>query len=202
MIELLIADGLIGATQFSRQMGWRQTGAQTFVRGTAPAGEGIVHYIAFEEQMAGLKKAVLHVGPFTNLPESRARRRHLISIAENRGIHVIPYDTSISPPEPMRMCLICGSTTPCMWREDLQPGEPGVPCTFDMTYNQLFHELRKVKKENVQLREQFTAIESAVEQIQGRIEQTQRQLDELRQQLKAYRRPEPEPHVAHRRAGS
>lgn len=29
------------------------------------------------------------------------------------------------------ICLICGATEPCMTEADLNPGDPGVPCTFD-----------------------------------------------------------------------
>lgn len=29
------------------------------------------------------------------------------------------------------VCLICGAHEPCMAEEDLGPGDPGTPCTFD-----------------------------------------------------------------------
>ena len=35
-------------------------------------------------------------------------------------------------------CCICGASAPCMQESDLQPGDPGIPCTFDPTAQQLY----------------------------------------------------------------
>lgn len=39
------------------------------------------------------------------------------------------------------ICLNCGRETPCMTEADLKPGDPGTPCTFDMTYPQMIEYL-------------------------------------------------------------
>lgn len=199
MIELLIADSLAGAMQFAKSMGWEMARTDVFLR---PPHGALVHHIREPEQMFGLRKAVLHVGPFAGTREAVAARRHLLNIAEARGVHIIPYALDDSPPEPLRFCLICGATTPCMWPEDLQPSEPGVPCTFDPTFPQIVQRLRTVEKENVQLRERLANQDTNLEQIESRLHQLQEQIDELRIQVKAYRRPGEGPTIVHRRAGS
>lgn len=40
------------------------------------------------------------------------------------------------------ICLNCGRETPCITEADLRPGDPGVPCTFDLTYPQMIERLR------------------------------------------------------------
>ena len=35
-------------------------------------------------------------------------------------------------------CCICGASEPCMQESDLKPGDPGTPCTFDPTAQQLY----------------------------------------------------------------
>lgn len=41
------------------------------------------------------------------------------------------------------ICLNCGRETPCITEADLRPGDPGVPCTFDLTYPQMIERLRR-----------------------------------------------------------
>lgn len=40
------------------------------------------------------------------------------------------------------ICYVCGRETPCITEADLRPGDPGVPCTFDLTYPQMIERLR------------------------------------------------------------
>lgn len=40
------------------------------------------------------------------------------------------------------ICLNCGRETPCITEADLRPGDPGVPCTWDLTYPQMIERLR------------------------------------------------------------
>ena len=61
------------------------------------------------------------------------------------------------------ICLICGRNEPCMTEADLQPGDPGIPCTFDPTPRELFDDNKRVRQlwkraeaERDRLREQIT----------------------------------------------
>jgi hypothetical protein len=46
-----------------------------------------------------------------------------------------------------RICLNCGRKEPCMSEADLPPDAPGVPCTFDPTPAQLWHEVKRLQRE-------------------------------------------------------
>ena len=67
------------------------------------------------------------------------------------------------------ICLNCGSETPCMTEADLKPGDPGVPCTFDLTYPQMierihYHEdqQRRAKAERDRLAKELEEAEEAI----------------------------------------
>lgn len=49
-------------------------------------------------------------------------------------------------PIPARICLLCGAEKPCMTETDLKPGDPGVPCTFDPTPQELYAENIRLRK--------------------------------------------------------
>ena len=42
-------------------------------------------------------------------------------------------------PELPSICLVCGADKPCMTEADLKTGDPGIPCTFDPTPQELFN---------------------------------------------------------------
>lgn len=46
-------------------------------------------------------------------------------------------------PKEKRVCLNCGRETPCMNEDDLEPEDPGVPCTFDRTFPQMVELLKE-----------------------------------------------------------
>lgn len=184
-VEIVISDSISGAMKFAKQMGWDVRGTNTFIK----PGGGQVHRAWEREQLLGHRRGVVHVAYFIPTTESRALRRHLINVAENNRLHIIPYDLSGDVPEPLRICLICGATTPCMWQEDLQPEEPGVPCTFDPTPLQLFQRLRVVERENVELRQDLAAIGSAIGGVEAQCQALWSEIEKIKGHLKAYRSP-------------
>lgn len=40
-------------------------------------------------------------------------------------------------PDSDNICLVCGRDAPCMTEAELKPGDPGIPCTFDMTFQEM-----------------------------------------------------------------
>jgi hypothetical protein len=46
-----------------------------------------------------------------------------------------------------KFCLVCGATKPCMTEADLKPDDPGIPCTFDPTPQELFDDNARLRKE-------------------------------------------------------
>jgi hypothetical protein len=186
VIEILISDSIAGSMKFAMQLNWAMRGTDHFIK---PSG-GSVYRAWSSEQLIGHRKAVVHVGYFMATVEGRASRRHLINIAESRGLHVIPYDLDGDVPEPLRICLICGSTTPCMWQEDLQPSEPGIPCTFDPTPLELHKRLRTAEKENAQLRQDLTTICKIVEKLVEGHAALGEEIKRVEGLLKAYRPPQ------------
>lgn len=44
-----------------------------------------------------------------------------------------------------RICLLCGKTEPCMTEADLKTGDPGVPCTFDATGQELYADNQRLR---------------------------------------------------------
>lgn len=185
--EVLLSGSLAGSITFARQLGWRQLdSSREWMR---PSGD-IVTWCWDADQLMGLRKAIAHVGLFANNREGIAQRRHLVNIAESRGIHVIPYDfPKDGPPEPLRYCLVCGSITPCLWPEDLQPGEPGIPCTFDLSYLDLFKLLKKTREENVQHRQHLDRTEAWIRSVEQKFEALSEEFEKLRATIKAYRSP-------------
>lgn len=183
--EFLIADSDAAAEWFAhRQLGWESFHAGYEYR--KPDGAR-VRRVKEAEQLFGIKRGVVHVGPFTNHPESRATRRHLMNIAENRGLHLVPYDMECNPPEPMRICLVCGSRSPCMWPSDLQPGEPGVPCTFDPTPYEMHRRMRQSERENVRLHNEISELASAYANLEERLKAFGERLRAVETASKAYR---------------
>jgi hypothetical protein len=184
--EVLLSDSIAGAVLFARELGWKMLShSREFQR---PSGEVVV-WVRDPEQLLGLRKAVAHVGYFNKSRESLAARRHLINIAESRGIHVIPYDFSPGkPPEPLRICLICGSLTPCLWPEDLTSKEMGVPCTFDLSYLEMLKLLKEAKAANDEHRRRTEQIETThIPQLERQIEGLQQEVAKIKDILKAYR---------------
>lgn len=185
--EVLLSSSLAGAVQFARELGWELLHySQEFRR---PSGDKVV-WVRGADQLMDLRRTVAHVGYFDKSRESIALRRHLVNIAESRGIHVIPYDfPKDGPPEPLRYCLVCGSITPCLWPEDLQPGEPGIPCTFDLSYLDLFKLLKKTREENVQHRQHLDRTEAWIRSVEQKFEALSEEFEKLRATIKAYRSP-------------
>lgn len=181
--EILITDTLAAAVMFAHQLGWRQIDTARFIK----PDHVVVSSVREVERLMGVRKLIAHVGPFANTADGRALRRHLINIAESRGAHVIPYDLDVEPPAPLRFCLICGATNPCMWPEDLQPGEPGTPCTFDLTYLDMVKLLRRVQSENAELRRQSDDVSKRLEGAEAKISEASEEIAEIRRNIKAYR---------------
>ena len=48
-------------------------------------------------------------------------------------------------------CCICGASEPCMQESDLKPGDPGTPCTFDPTAQQLYDWNQELQKRLVEM---------------------------------------------------
>lgn len=183
-IEILISGSLSGAVQFARQMGWEMLHSSR--EWSRPPGK-IVTLCHDPDQFIRLRKLVVHVGHFGTSIEQVAKRRVLINAAESCGAHVIPYDLDVDPPAPLRFCLICGAGEPCMWPQDLQPGELGTPCTFDLTYTDMVKLLRKVRGENAEFRQLTEATIQRIEAAEEAISEAASEISEVKRSLKAYR---------------
>lgn len=62
---------------------------------------------------------------------------------------------ALLPQPPARICLVCGASEPCMTEADLKPGDPGVPCTFDPTPQELAAKLHDRMRRIVELERQL-----------------------------------------------
>ena len=187
VVEFLITDSLAGAIHFARILEWDIIGP-TLLR--HPTSDVIVVLPDEEERMFGHARAIVHVGYFRNTPVGRAARKQLMSVGEARRMHVIPYELTADTAEPLRFCLICGAKTPCMWKEDLQPGEPSLPCVFDPTPLQLLQRIRFVEAQNAQLRQDLTALAGQVEVLEESHQRHGEEIDKITHALKAYRLPQ------------
>lgn len=45
-------------------------------------------------------------------------------------------------PDSDNICLVCGRDAPCMTEAELKPGDPGIPCTFNMTFQEMIDRVR------------------------------------------------------------
>lgn len=89
------------------------------------------------------------------------------------------------------ICYVCGRETPCMTEADLGPGDPGVPCTFDLTYPQMIEQLhhhedrqRKAEAERDRLRAQLDSILANSDSLEsGKLADANAEIARLREEL-------------------
>ncbi len=159
MRAFLITSSIAAALQFAKDHEWSATGK---------AGDiwdrfGPVQVTMDPADFEGAKRAVVHVGHFDRTREAQALKRHLLNRAEARNFHIIDYQQFDGDrPEPIRICLVCGLDRPCMWPEDLEPNEPGIPCTFDPTIPQLMARLRAEEKQHAECRRSLAVVTEAL----------------------------------------
>lgn len=94
------------------------------------------------------------------------------------------------------ICYVCGRETPCMTEADLKPGDPGVPCTFDLTYPQMIERLhyhedkqRIAEAERDRLRAQLDSILANSDSLEsGRLADAHADNARLREELESSNR--------------
>ena len=184
MREYVISGSLVAAREFAHRMGWRPgDGIRSFYN-----AHGLVLFIDSVAEFDQMRpESIIHVGLFNRSTVDQALKRHLSNIAEARGHHLVEYDTTLDRPVAIRICLVCGGDRPCLSKADLEPGEPGIPCTFDPSPYQLMKRIRELETENRRLSNGVKQSLQAALECARMIKSLSDEVDRLEHFLKTYR---------------
>jgi hypothetical protein len=89
---------------------------------------------------------------FPTLPDREGRDEGPRIVSLLRWVNLLREEVErltakLGPLAADNICLLCGRDAPCMTEADLKPEDPGIPCTFDPTPQQLWDDNQRLRAE-------------------------------------------------------